>query len=91
MDGISDQMLEQLNDKDKLELRQILMNEQQKARVQSHVHSLTEICFKKCVTSTIKSGNLDKNEDSCMTNCTQRFLDISSLSVQHLTNMRMKP
>ncbi|KAI0455490.1 Tim10/DDP family zinc finger protein [Xylaria acuta] len=80
--------LDRLNEKDKTELRQFLQNESQKARVQSAIHSLADVCFKKCVTGTIKNGKLDKTEESCMANCADRFLDVSSLTMKHLQNMR---
>ncbi|KAI0971190.1 Tim10/DDP family zinc finger protein [Xylaria arbuscula] len=80
--------LEKLNDKDKTELRQFLNNENQKARVQATVHSLTDVCFKKCITGTIKNGKLDKTEEGCMANCAERFFDVSTLTMKHLQNIR---
>jgi import inner membrane translocase subunit TIM8 len=80
--------LSKLNDKDKAELQQFLQNENQRARIQANVHSLADVCFKKCITGTIKNGKLDKTEESCMANCAERFLDISSLTLQHLRNIR---
>ncbi|KAI1867067.1 hypothetical protein JX265_007643 [Neoarthrinium moseri] len=52
------------------------------------VHSLTDMCWKKCVTGSIKQGAMDKNEQSCMANCADRFLDASSLTMKHLQNLR---
>ncbi|KAI0426136.1 Tim10/DDP family zinc finger protein [Xylaria sp. FL1042] len=80
--------LDKLNDKDKTELRQFLQNENQKARVQATVHSLTDVCFKKCITGSIKSNKLDKTEESCMANCAERFFDVSTLTMKHLQNIR---
>ncbi|KAI8953990.1 Tim10/DDP family zinc finger protein [Xylaria longipes] len=80
--------LDKLNDKDKTELRQFLQNENQKARIQSTVHSLADVCFKKCITGTIKNSKLDKTEESCMANCAERFFDVSSLTMKQLQNMR---
>ncbi|KAK6836587.1 Tim10/DDP family zinc finger [Apiospora arundinis] len=88
MDALNDHDLEKLNDKDKGELRQFLNNESQKARVQSTVHSLTDMCFTKCITGNIKQGKLDKTEEGCMANCAERFLDISGLTMKHLQNLR---
>ncbi|KAI1502300.1 Tim10/DDP family zinc finger protein [Biscogniauxia marginata] len=88
MDALNDHDLDKLNEKDKLELRQFLTNESQKARVQATVHSLTDTCFNKCITGSIRSGKLDKSEESCMANCADRFLDISSLTMKHLQNLR---
>ncbi|KAH9900630.1 Tim10/DDP family zinc finger protein [Xylariomycetidae sp. FL2044] len=80
--------IDQLNEADKSQLRSFLNNEQQKARVQATVHSLTDICFRKCVTGSIKSGKLDRTEESCMSSCADRFLDVSKLTMTHLQNMR---
>ncbi|KAI4596351.1 Mitochondrial import inner membrane translocase subunit tim8 [Pestalotiopsis sp. 9143b] len=80
--------LEKLNEQDKQQLRTFLANENQKARVQSTIHSLTDVCWNKCVTGAIKSGQMDKSEQSCMANCADRFLDASSLTMKHLQNMR---
>ncbi|RYP48433.1 hypothetical protein DL768_005706 [Monosporascus sp. mg162] len=86
--SLNDFDLQQLSDKDKNELRQFLANENQKARVQATVHSLTDMCFKKCITGAIKGGKLDKTEEGCMANCADRFIDVSSLTMKQLQNMR---
>lgn len=52
------------------------------------VHSLTDICWRKCVTGTIRSGKLDKNEETCAQNCVDRFLDANFTVIKHLENMR---
>ncbi|KAI1124787.1 Tim10/DDP family zinc finger protein [Nemania abortiva] len=88
MDSTALNSVEKLSDHDKAELQQFLQNESQKAKVQASVHTLTEVCFRKCVTSTIKNGKLDKNEEGCLTNCTERFFDLNNLIVQHLRDMR---
>ena len=46
------------------------------------------MCFRKCVTGAIKGGKLDRSEESCMANCTDRFLDVSSLTMKHLESLR---
>lgn len=51
-------------------------------------HDLTETCFKKCVTGSFKNGQLDKGEQACLTNCVDRFMDVSMLAVKHLQSMR---
>lgn len=80
--------LSSLTDRDKQELRQFIQNEQQRTRIQAQSHDLTEMCFKKCVTGTIKNSKLDSSEESCLTNCVDRFMDVSMLSVKHLQSMR---
>ncbi|RFU35876.1 hypothetical protein B7463_g525, partial [Scytalidium lignicola] len=80
--------LSKLSDKDKQELQQFIVNESQKARIQQSVHSLTDICWKKCVTGSIKSGKLEKGEESCTQNCVNRFLDANMTVIKHLDSMR---
>ncbi|KAL1867637.1 hypothetical protein VTK73DRAFT_4060 [Phialemonium thermophilum] len=86
--GIEQADLDKLNDKDKAELRQFITHEQQRTRIQGQTHAMTDLCWKKCVTSAIKSGELDKSEQSCLTNCVDRFLDVNFLTMKHLTNLR---
>ncbi|KAJ0338801.1 hypothetical protein COL154_008729 [Colletotrichum chrysophilum] len=80
--------LEQLNDKDKAELRQFLANEQQRSQIQSQTHALTEICWKKCASGSIRGSKLERGEESCLANCVDRFLDVNFLTMKHLNNMR---
>ncbi|KAI1661929.1 Tim10/DDP family zinc finger-domain-containing protein [Daldinia decipiens] len=86
--NLNDFDLSKLNGNDKAELRQFFANEGQKARIQTTVHSLTDMCFRKCMTSTVRSGKLDKGEEGCMVNCANRFIDVSQLTVKHLQNLR---
>ncbi|TAQ85640.1 hypothetical protein B7494_g6035 [Chlorociboria aeruginascens] len=80
--------LSKLTDKDKQELQQFIINENQKARIQQSVHNLTDVCWKKCVTGSIRSGKLEKGEDICAQNCVDRFLDANSAVIKHLNAMR---
>ncbi|KAH7140565.1 Zn-finger protein [Dactylonectria macrodidyma] len=80
--------LEKLNDSDKTELRQFLANEQQRSQIQAQTHSLTQICWNKCVTGGIKNNRLDKGEEGCLANCVDRFLDMNFLTMKHLNSMR---
>ncbi|KAK3379596.1 mitochondrial import inner membrane translocase subunit TIM8 [Lasiosphaeria ovina] len=82
--------LDKLNDKDKAELRQFITNEQQRTRLQAQTHTLTDTCWKKCVTGPIKSGSLDKTEQVCMASCVERFMDLNLLTTQLLTNKMRK-
>ncbi|KAF4435140.1 mitochondrial import inner membrane translocase subunit TIM8 [Fusarium austroafricanum] len=80
--------LEKLNDTDRLELRQFLANEQQRSQIQAQTHSLTQMCWKKCVPGNIKNSKLDKSEETCLANCVERFLDVNYLTMKHLNGMR---
>jgi len=52
------------------------------------IHTYTDICFRKCITSTIKQGKLDKYEEPCMQNCVDRFMDANTLVLKQLEMMR---
>ncbi|CCF45799.1 mitochondrial import inner membrane translocase subunit TIM8, partial [Colletotrichum higginsianum] len=54
----------------------------------TETHALTEICWKKCVTGSIRNSKLDKGEEGCLANCVDRFLDVNFLTMKHLNNMR---
>jgi len=80
--------LSKLSTKDKAELQQFIVNEGQKARIQQSVHALTDVCWKKCVTGTIRSGKLEKGEESCTANCVDRFMDANFTVIKHLETLR---
>ncbi|KAK0384796.1 hypothetical protein NLU13_7274 [Sarocladium strictum] len=88
MASLEAQELEKLTESDKNDLRKFLATEQQKTQIQSQTHSLTDLCWKKCVTGSIKSSKLDKSEEGCLTNCVDRFLDLNNLTFKHIQNMR---
>ncbi|KFA52813.1 hypothetical protein S40293_00946 [Stachybotrys chartarum IBT 40293] len=85
---INDGDVDRLNDQDKAELRQFLSNEQQRSQIQSQTHHVTELCWKKCVSSNIKQSTLDRSEESCLTNCVDRFWDLNFFTMEHLNKMR---
>ncbi|KAK3717793.1 Mitochondrial import inner membrane translocase subunit tim8 [Vermiconidia calcicola] len=82
------QSLQNLSAKDKQELNQFVMQEGQKAQIQQTVHSLTDMCFKKCITSRISSGKLDRSEEPCVQNCVDRYMDANMTVIRHLEQMR---
>ncbi|GAB7360210.1 hypothetical protein MBLNU230_g7971t1 [Neophaeotheca triangularis] len=88
MDPQAQEGLKNMSQKDKQELNQFIINESQKSQIQSTVHSLTDVCFRKCITSKISAGALDKNEQPCMQNCVDRFMDANNTVLQHLEEMR---
>lgn len=51
-------------------------------------HSLTQICWKKCVPGAVKGSKLDKSEEGCLANCVDRFLDINFLTMKYLNGNR---
>ncbi|KAK4218148.1 Tim10/DDP family zinc finger-domain-containing protein [Rhypophila decipiens] len=85
---VSQADIERLSDKDKADLRQVLAKEEQRNFVQQQSHTFTEICWKKCITSNIKSNVLDSSEGNCLANCVERFFDVTITTQKHLSAMR---
>lgn len=52
------------------------------------VHSITDVCWKKCITGKISAGKLDRNEESCTQNCVDRFMDGNLLILKRLSAMQ---
>ncbi|CAD0099108.1 unnamed protein product [Aureobasidium mustum] len=80
--------ISQMSDAEKKDLQQFVVNESQKARIQQSIHSLTDTCFRKCVTNKISSGKLDRSEEPCMQNCVDRFMDANLVVIKNLEQMR---
>ncbi|VVT49334.1 uncharacterized protein SAPINGB_P002219 [Magnusiomyces paraingens] len=74
MSEIDSQSLANLDASARKEIMEWIESENSKAKVQTSIHNFTDMCFKKCITK-INSGSLDRNEESCLTNCLNRFLD----------------
>ncbi|KAK3322332.1 Tim10/DDP family zinc finger-domain-containing protein [Apodospora peruviana] len=88
--SVSTADIERLSDKDKADLRQVLQKEEQRNFIQSQSHLFTDICWKKCITGTIKSNVLDSSEGTCLANCVERFLDVNLTTQNHLAAMRQR-
>jgi import inner membrane translocase subunit TIM8 len=54
---------------------------QQMSQIQENIFELTDICWEKCFT---KSKQNDKQDQICMMNCAERFLDATSVIVKSL-------
>ncbi|KAG9515824.1 hypothetical protein KCU77_g15066, partial [Aureobasidium melanogenum] len=80
--------ISQMSDAEKKDLQQFVVNESQKARIQQSIHSLTDTCFRKCITGKISSGKLDRSEEPCMQNCVDRFMDANLVVIKNLEQMR---
>ncbi|KAH9081827.1 Tim10/DDP family zinc finger-domain-containing protein [Lactarius deliciosus] len=57
------------------------------ARVQQSIHTFTSMCWDKCITST-PSTRFSRGEESCLTNCVERFLDTSLFMVKRIESQR---
>ena len=65
------------------ELQQFLAVEGQKARFQSHVHNLTDMCWDKCVDKV--GSKLESRTETCLLNCVERFIDTSNFVINRLS------
>lgn len=64
------------------ELAKFLEDENAKMRLQQSVHTFTDLCWDKCIT---KVGNkIERGEETCLTNCVERFLDTSMFIIKRL-------
>lgn len=54
----------------------------------AETHVLTDICWKKCVAGAVRSGSLERSEETCLANCVDRFLDVNLLTMKHLASLR---
>ncbi|KAK4455810.1 putative mitochondrial import inner membrane translocase [Podospora aff. communis PSN243] len=87
--SFTDADLARLTDSDKQELKDFIDKENKRTKFQAQSHNLTDMCWKKCfATSTIKSGALDKSEETCLANCVGRFLDLNVATLKHVQSMR---
>ncbi|THY32979.1 hypothetical protein D6D01_02413 [Aureobasidium pullulans] len=77
-----------MSDAEKQDLQQFVVNETQRARIQQSIHSLTDVCFRKCITGKISAGKLDRSEEPCMQNCVDRFMDANLVVIKNLEQMR---
>ncbi|KAL1923134.1 uncharacterized protein VTP21DRAFT_9510 [Calcarisporiella thermophila] len=76
----------ELDEQSQRELAKFLENENAKLRLQNSIHTFTDMCWDKCIT---KVGNrLERNDETCLTNCVERFLDTSLFIVRRLEEMR---
>ncbi|WEW56287.1 Mitochondrial import inner membrane translocase subunit tim8 [Emydomyces testavorans] len=73
---------------DRREVTQFIANEAQKTNIQSTVHHLTEVCWKKCMTGKVTAGGLDRNEETCAQNCVERWMDANLAVLKHLETLR---
>lgn len=85
MSSVNPQLLQNLDEGSRKEIMQFIESENSKSKVQLSIHNFTNMCFKKCNEGKpIASGLLDSNEEQCLTNCLNRFLDTNIKVVQAL-------
>ncbi|KIK04273.1 hypothetical protein K443DRAFT_676034 [Laccaria amethystina LaAM-08-1] len=69
------------------ELSTFIEKEQAQAKLQASIQRFTDLCWDKCMSSK-PSTTLSRAEESCLTNCVERFLDSSLHMVKELENKR---
>lgn len=74
MSSINADEIAKLDDKSKKEMLGFIEGENSKQKIQMSVHKFTKICFPKCVTN-VETNQLSSNEQECLANCVNRFLD----------------
>lgn len=78
--------LQNLNDNDRKEVLKFIEAENSKSKVQMSIHNFTDLCFKKCNDNTPMNGLLSGQDEQCLHNCLNRFLDTNIKVVQSLQN-----
>ncbi|CAD5177430.1 unnamed protein product [Musa acuminata subsp. malaccensis] len=69
------------------ELQRFLEQEKQKAMVSEMVGKLTNECWDKCITGT-PGSKFSSSESACLTNCAQRYMDLSMLIMKKFQSMQ---
>lgn len=83
MSALNQQALQSLDEAGKKDVLAFIEQENSKSKVQTSIHQFTDLCFKKCVASVDNNnGQLSAQEDSCLSNCVNRFLDTNIKVVQ---------
>ncbi|KAF3327654.1 Mitochondrial import inner membrane translocase subunit TIM8 [Carex littledalei] len=69
------------------ELQRFIEQEKQKAMLNEMVGKLTNVCWDKCITGT-PGSKFSSGETTCLTNCAQRFLDMSMIIAKRFGTMQ---
>ncbi|XP_044731132.1 mitochondrial import inner membrane translocase subunit Tim8 [Chrysoperla carnea] len=70
------------------ELQEFLLIEKQKAQFQAQINEFNDFCWDKCLD---KPGNkLDSKTETCITNCVNRFIDVSLLVTKRFAQIIQK-
>lgn len=87
MSSISPADLTNLDDSSKKEISTFLEVENSKQKVQMSIHQFTNTCFKQCITS-VNGPDLGSQEEQCLANCVNRFLDTNIRIVKGLQSIQ---
>ncbi|CAG9822756.1 unnamed protein product [Phaedon cochleariae] len=70
------------------DLQEFLMVEKQKAQFNAQIHEFNDFCWEKCVDKP--SNKLDSRTETCLTNCVDRFIDVSLLITNRFAQLLQK-
>ncbi|XP_047974146.1 mitochondrial import inner membrane translocase subunit TIM8-like [Salvia hispanica] len=65
------------------ELQNLLAQEKERAMISEMISKLTSSCWDKCITGT-PGSKFSSSEANCLTNCAQRYMDMSLIIMKHL-------
>lgn len=78
--------LQNLDENDRKDVLKFIEAENSKSKVQMSIHNFTDLCFKKCNDNTPMTGLLSNQDEQCLNNCLNRFLDTNIKVVRSLQN-----
>ncbi|OWR42019.1 translocase of inner mitochondrial membrane 8 protein b [Danaus plexippus plexippus] len=70
------------------ELQDFLIAEKQKAQFNAQIHEFNDFCWDKCVDKP--GAKLDSRTETCISNCVERFIDVSLLITNRFAQMLEK-
>ncbi|KAK9870929.1 hypothetical protein WA026_009891 [Henosepilachna vigintioctopunctata] len=70
------------------DLQDFLMIEKQKAQFNAQIHEFNEFCWDKCVDKP--GSKLDSKTETCLSNCVDRFIDVSLLITNRFAQLIQK-
>ncbi|CAN1175151.1 Mitochondrial import inner membrane translocase subunit TIM8 [Linum perenne] len=69
------------------EMQHFLNQEKERAMMNEMVAKLTNVCWEKCITSA-PGNKFSSSESSCLSNCAQRYLDLSVIIMKRFQSMQ---
>ncbi|KAG8225998.1 hypothetical protein J437_LFUL003057 [Ladona fulva] len=70
------------------ELQELLMVEKQKAQFNAQIHEFNDFCWEKCVDKP--GSKIDSKTETCISNCVERFIDVSLLVTNRFAQLLQK-
>ena len=71
------------------DLQQTIAAQQQQMQIMEQLHHLNATCFDTCITGSF-SSSLSGREETCMTNCVERFVDTTLLITNRFAQLAQK-